>query len=573
MAAIEPGPLAHNAQASIATHVENCLKAFSTLCVGLQSSNRANSYQIHLSDVKDEFGRFRIWSGNIGAHRTGRSSLSYRLRDASHLKSRVIELLTDLKEALWGAYGIIHGEKVPWEELSNSNSDSTISGGDPASEESTNESLQATSELQQLMADVVEVITCLFRLSMAIRNPAPHNQFMESSQIDTSYFEEFDIGHVQAKFPNAEEYLATRLGKAISRRRQYLKYRDEHHKKLAQGIEDVTCAPKPFIKPIGMEAAPTEINPESTVASSIPSAMKAQAHIDLDEDVYPEDGFSQTSYATSANESTKLRAPPVPKGAQDGQPFECPLCFMIISIRSSHSWKKHVYQDLRPYICTFEDCKAPDHLFDTRHQWFDHEMQTHRRWWECVEGCNKPFHSKASFQAHLERAHPALSGGAHLPVLMHMCERKASMNTPADCSLCHQPLPSLTQLRRHMGQHYEQLALFAIPSNLEEVEENDSKVESDKEAEKGSIGSARTESEFDEDETTSNGEINPNGQTERFTELTSVLAKASGIYEMNRSSLTPSDLIYAKRILALSMFLPGHLLKELLKIHPSPPPQ
>jgi hypothetical protein len=195
------------------------------------------------------------------------------------------------------------------------------------------------------MSDVVEVITCLLRLSMAIRNPAPHDQFMESGQINTSYFESFDIGHVLAKFPGAERYLINRLGKAISRRRQYLKYRDEHHKKLAQGIEDVIEAPKPVSEPIRTEfaptkAAPTEINPESTVASSIPLVMKAPtAYIDLDEDVYSEDGLSQTSYATSANESTNNRPPPIPKEAQEGKPFECPLCFMIISIRNSHSWK------------------------------------------------------------------------------------------------------------------------------------------------------------------------------------------------------------------------------------------
>ena len=215
--------------------------------------------------------------------------------------------------------------------MSDSDSDSTISKNDPSLEEAANGPLQATSELQQLMSEVAEVVTCLLRLSMAIRNPAPHDQFMESGQINTSYFESFDIGHVQAKFPDAEGYLVNRLGKAISRRRQYLKYRDEHHKKLAQGIEDVIVSTK---------TAPTEINPESTVASSIPLDIKAPTtYIDLDEDVYSEDGLSQTSYATSANESTDNGPPPIPKEAQDGKPFECPLCFMIISIRNSHSWK------------------------------------------------------------------------------------------------------------------------------------------------------------------------------------------------------------------------------------------
>ena len=63
---------------------------------------------------------------------------------------------------------IIHGEKAPWEELSDSDSDSMINENGPAFEEAVNGPLQATSELQQLMSDVVEVITCLLRPSMAI---------------------------------------------------------------------------------------------------------------------------------------------------------------------------------------------------------------------------------------------------------------------------------------------------------------------------------------------------------------------------------------------------------------------
>lgn len=194
--------------------------------------------------------------------------------------------------------------------------------------------------------------------------------------------------------------------------------------------------------------------------------------------MYSDDGLSQTSYATSANESTKLQPPPIPKDAQDRKPFECPLCFTIISIHSPHSWKyvcnltpkiglhsrpkywEHVYEDLHSYVCTFEDCNTSDRLFESRYQWFDYETQAHRRWWQCIEGCDKPFHSKLPFEAHLRQSYADLSGRAHLPTLMRMCERKANMDTPSDCSLCYHPFTSIVQLRGHMGQHHEQLALL-----------------------------------------------------------------------------------------------------------------
>ena len=85
---------------TIAAQVKNCMETFSALLVTLNDRSYQFQDQIQPEDVKDEFGRFRIWSGNIGAHRIGRSSLDYRLRDASHIRQRVVSLLDDLKEIL-----------------------------------------------------------------------------------------------------------------------------------------------------------------------------------------------------------------------------------------------------------------------------------------------------------------------------------------------------------------------------------------------------------------------------------------------------------------------------------------
>ena len=190
--------------------------------------------------------------------------------------------------------------------------------------------------------------------------------------------------------------------------------------------------------------------------------------------------------------------------------------------------------DLHSYVCTFEDCNAPDRLFESRYQWFDHEMQAHRRWWQCVEGCDKPFHSKLSFEAHLQQAHADLSGGAHLPTLMRMCERKANMGTHSDCSLCHHPFTSLVQLRGHMGQHHEQLALFAIPSNLDQTEEDAFEARSINEAEIDSIGSGRTNSEVAKDEVASDKETVSDVQINEFHE-------ASGNIDHQQSAMAPAS--------------------------------
>lgn len=214
---------------------------------------------------------------------------------------------------------IIGGERVPWEDLSDSESES--SEDLPALPDAEKNS----TELQQLVSSMAELITCLMRLSMAIRNPAPHDQFKESTHLSTSYFEPVDIDHVRGKFPSAKEYLILRLGKAISRRRQYLKYRASHRRKLEHGLEHVHAPSGTF---------------ESTVASSLPPRLKTSSTaLELDNNTYYEDTLSETSYASSSNDPMKLRPPPLPEEGQYGQHFECPLCLRFTAVRQDSAWQ------------------------------------------------------------------------------------------------------------------------------------------------------------------------------------------------------------------------------------------
>lgn len=191
-------------------------------------------------------------------------------------------------------------------------------------------SMAVDSELTQIMMDVVDIIDCLLRLSISVQNPAPHDRFKSATTTNTSFYEATDIKHVRAKFESAEKWLVERLGKAITHRRQYFKYRDAHHQKLASGLEDPE----------------TELHgPQSTVASSIPQHLKTTntksdlAYFGvLEEDQRSDTGYSQTSYATSTANSERLRVPKIPEAHRKGA-FECPFCFMMISVSTDYAWK------------------------------------------------------------------------------------------------------------------------------------------------------------------------------------------------------------------------------------------
>lgn len=121
--------------------------------------------------------------------------------------------------------------------------------------------------------------------------------------------------------------LAQRLGKSISRRRQYFKYGESHRGKLSAGLN--------------FDSGKPEKGGQSTAASSIPNTLKngggmGTNSLEMDEE-QNSDGGTQTSFATSTGNSEKLRVPPLPDEASKG-PFECPFCYMIISLHTKIAW-------------------------------------------------------------------------------------------------------------------------------------------------------------------------------------------------------------------------------------------
>ncbi|KAF4470144.1 Zinc finger transcription factor ace1 [Fusarium albosuccineum] len=495
---------------SISINVASCLNSFQALLSTFETTTLPDHdpSDISLPMVKDQLGRFKVWSANIGAHKTGRSSLDHRLRDASNIRNQVIKLLQDLAECLGDAKNSLTGETKPWDkeawplELE-------ANGSDDSSDDICLEPLPSMpSELSQILDSIVEDINCLLRLSVSIRNPAPHDCFKQSALTDTTHFEPFDVQHVRSKFPTASADLVERLGRAISRRRQFFKYREMHHHKLASGLLD--------------SALGTDDTVQSTVASSIPDHLKIVPNIDtsassiLEDDDASAAAWSETSYATSATNAERPRLPALPKEADSG-PFECPFCFMIVSIKSRRLWKKHIFLDLQPYICVSLDCPVPDQDFPRRRQWANHAYAHHWKTWTCCFGCNMQFSSAFDIKDHLAKAHSETMSRSNLADLLSLCEQSKPPSDPAECPLCNESLPTFKHFQRHVGRHQEDLILFALPQ-LTSEETNTSDGEESEEGE-------------DEDEADGQRIIE-----DRFQEKGEAKEGASGMEEQQRPS-------------------------------------
>ena len=83
---------------TLGTATRSCLHTFATLCHKLEWDN--SSDKSCLVDLEEEFGRFKIWTGNLGVLAKGHGSLDWRLRDADVMRSTILSLLQQLNRTL-----------------------------------------------------------------------------------------------------------------------------------------------------------------------------------------------------------------------------------------------------------------------------------------------------------------------------------------------------------------------------------------------------------------------------------------------------------------------------------------
>ena len=122
-------------------------------------------------------------------------------------------------------------------------------------------------------------------------------------------------------------------------------------------------------------------------------------------------------------------------------------------------------------MCTFSTCPKADTMYERRSQWFEHELQVHRREWCCNAIDHRAYEDPTRFLDHMRNVHADTYDQAELPNILSLFERPSS-NTTAACPFCFSEdtkrLP-MTRFEKHLGRHMEILALFALPRNLDKA--------------------------------------------------------------------------------------------------------
>jgi hypothetical protein len=128
--------------------------------------------------------------------------------------------------------------------------------------------------------------------------------------------------------------------------------------------------------------------------------------------------------------------------------------------------RMHVFADLKPYICTYENCPSALVTFPDRKSWAQHEFSCHRSdvIFRCND-CDKELTNEAAFSAHVEEYHVAKPSDAHLLALA--AAAREIRHHPANEQVCPLCLRNGWQDERkfitHVAQHMEDIALGAVP--------------------------------------------------------------------------------------------------------------
>ena len=297
--------------------------------------------------------------------------------------------------------------------------------------------------------------------------------------------------------------LYARIVASISIRRRQLSYFQRHHAKLATRnvteFASVTSKPpKPSSQPgltldVPHNPAPTNaygpalspLTPHKVNDTSLSETVGSEFH---SKQFVAPPTVPAPSSATSSSDVGGLGlvgpfdVPPAPEIRPMEKEKMCPYCCLVLPAKTfsvhkkSRQWKKHILEDLQPYICLFKNCSQSSRTYRTFREWQTHLSQPHYQDWQCPlshhdadDGDSFVYDTLSSFQDHLNAYHPQLDATA-VRNISQAAGQPARL--PDWCFVCLAEQPATMSLHRHVANHLEQVFMLALPDR-DDIKESD----------------------------------------------------------------------------------------------------
>jgi hypothetical protein len=121
--------------------------------------------------------------------------------------------------------------------------------------------------------------------------------------------------------------------------------------------------------------------------------------------------------------------------------------------------------ELRPYLCTYDDCNTENEQYASRSEWLAHEQDVHSKpVWKCRDHLDVAVLSENEFKRHLVIDHPDLKP-VHIDMLS-LHSKLSSSDSRNHCPLCLLKVGELqdrTTLKDHIAEHLENIASSSLP--------------------------------------------------------------------------------------------------------------
>ena len=211
------------------------------------------------------------------------------------------------------------------------------------------------SEIQEIFGSVADLTVELFKISMLIRKATPRDRYLKATaHVKEPFDDRYDVAHVEQKFPKLARpdraRLKALLGKAITQRREFLRYARDHRYKLSVK-QDPQIAEDARLEERKLDLFKTNQQRKQNAGSLISGARLATTlaptnastllPLNLEDMEFTSDEEqSLTSFATSIGQNDeKLHVVALSQVSKGKFPFECSYCYQIVRLRHERSWR------------------------------------------------------------------------------------------------------------------------------------------------------------------------------------------------------------------------------------------
>ncbi|KAF5687282.1 meiosis-specific serine threonine kinase mek1 [Fusarium circinatum] len=508
-----------DSRGSVASITRDSLLSFDVLISTLRSASYLHNQCISKKALSNQRDRLKIWASNTGALQSGNAALDARLRGFTVMKVAITECFEQLEHVISSNMDILQGQRLPVEQTLAEYQELWDSASDDSSDNE--DKMNQKTEMGRNLVEIASIISDLFKLSFKLRNPAArlmgpqllralsHRQMVsldeadESAVVDLfSLYTKFDRAHVEETFTQwrleswrqkalqfpiipdegrislaetevlvINRHLMERWAKSITNRRRVFSYWERHSKKLALRQSELV-----FKSPSIPTHQSSKYSPSQQLTQTLELAQPAPTLPVAETMVLSETEFTLASrlvdtvsnnssavsrISTAYNiDETASNLPPAPSLAPGEMEARCPYCHLVCPAKEfQHSrWRKHIIQDLQPYMCTRNDCPDPNIMYGTRSAWLSHEAQIHRKVFRCFEHPEN-FSSRESLEHHFTSLHQELGRG-QIEAMLDLGQA-SHQEERVSCPFCLSTGPFFRGFFNHMAYHQERLACFA----------------------------------------------------------------------------------------------------------------